>query len=64
MLPPPKKVNAWTLKSNYELKETVKRLAFELNATFKVNNYVILRFHINFHLIFGFQTRKIKKYGE
>ncbi|CAK64192.1 unnamed protein product (macronuclear) [Paramecium tetraurelia] len=37
MLPPPKKVNTWTLKSNYELKETVKRLAFELNATFKVS---------------------------
>jgi cancer susceptibility candidate protein 1 len=36
MLPPPKKVNNWVLKQNYELKESVKRLAFELNATFKV----------------------------
>ncbi|CAD8074725.1 unnamed protein product [Paramecium primaurelia] len=37
MLPPPKKVNNWTLRSNYELKEQVKRLNFELNATFKVS---------------------------
>lgn len=64
MLPPPKKVNTWTLRSNYELKETVKRLAFELNATFKVNKNLIKRYHINFHLIFGYQIRKIRKYGE
>ncbi|CAK79474.1 unnamed protein product (macronuclear) [Paramecium tetraurelia] len=39
MLPPPKKVNNWTIRQNQELKEQVNRLNFELNATYKVSSH-------------------------